>query len=74
MKPIETEFKRPNFTVQTVMNNYLVLPLALRALQPQHKLLGGLGLLSQDGLGLTSEALLFAVVPVCIEIKLAWRW
>ena len=52
----------------------LVLPLALSALQPQDQLLGGLGLLSQDGLRLTSEALLFAVVPVCIEIKLVWRW
>merc|ERR1719378_1615803 len=41
----------------------LVLPLALSALQPQDQLLGGLGLLPQDGLGLTSEPLLLAVVP-----------
>ena len=44
-------------------NIHLVLPLALCALQPQHQLLGGLGLLPQDGLGLTSESLLLAIVP-----------
>ena len=49
---------------------YLVLPLALSALQPQHQLLRGLGLLSQDRLGLASETLLFAVVPVSKEIVL----
>ena len=43
----------------------LILPLALSALQPQHQLLGGLGLLPQDGLGLTSETLLLTVVPLC---------
>ena len=43
--------------------SHLVLPLALSALQPEHQLLGGLGLLPQDGLGLASEALLLAVVP-----------
>ena len=42
---------------------HLVLPLALGALQPEHQLLGGLGLLPQDGLGLASEALLLTVVP-----------
>ena len=42
---------------------HLVLPLALSALQPEHQLLGGLGLLPQDGLGLASEALLLTVVP-----------
>ena len=42
---------------------YLVLPLALSTLQPQNKLLGGLGLLSQDRLGLTSESLLLTIVP-----------
>ena len=42
---------------------YLVLPLAICALQPQHQLLGGLGLLPQDGLGLTSESLLLAIIP-----------
>ena len=41
----------------------LILPLALRALQPQYQLLGSLGLLPQDGLGLTSESLLLAIVP-----------
>ena len=43
--------------------SHLVLPLALGALQPEHQLLGGLGLLPQDGLGLTSKSLLLAVVP-----------
>ena len=43
--------------------NYLVLPLALCALELEDQLLGGLGLLPQDGLGLASEALLLAVVP-----------
>ena len=43
--------------------SHLVLPLALSALEPQDQLLGGLGLLPQDGLGLASEALLLAVVP-----------
>ena len=37
-------------------------PLALAALQPQHDLLRGLGLLPQNGLGLTSESLLLPVV------------
>merc|ERR1719284_2223245 len=41
----------------------LVLPLAICALQPQHQLLGGLGLLPQDGLGLTSESLLLPIIP-----------
>merc|ERR1719219_1876328 len=41
----------------------LVLPLALSALQPQHQLLGGLGLLPQDGFGLPAESLLLAIVP-----------
>merc|ERR1719158_559071 len=39
-----------------------MLPLAGRALDPEHWLLGSLCLLTQDGLGLTSEALLLAVV------------
>jgi len=42
----------------------LVLPLACRALEPQDQLLGGLCLLPQDGLGLTSETLLLTIVPV----------
>ena len=43
--------------------SHLVLPLALGALESQHQLLSGLGLLPQDGLGLTSESLLLTVVP-----------
>ena len=50
--------------------SHLVLPLALSALQPQDQLLGGLGLLPQDGLGLTSESLLLAVVPEQIDIRI----
>ena len=42
---------------------HLVLPLTLGALEPQHQLLGGLRLLPQDGLGLTTESLLLAIVP-----------
>lgn len=36
--------------------------LALGALHTQHNLLGGLGLLPEDGLGLTTETLLFTIV------------
>lgn len=36
--------------------------LALGALHSQHDLLGGLGLLPEDGLGLATESLLFAIV------------
>ena len=52
-----------NIFVNFTLEHHLVLPLALGALQPEHQLLGGLGLLPQDGLGLASEALLLAVVP-----------
>jgi len=45
------------------LDGALVLPLADGALHPEDQLLGGLGLPSQDGLGLTAEALLLAVVP-----------
>merc|ERR1719266_2197418 len=45
------------------LDGHLVLPLADGALHPEHQLLGGLRLLPQDGLGLTSKALLLAVVP-----------
>ena len=41
-----------------------MLPLALRALNPQNQLLGGLGLTPEDGLGLTSETLLLTIVPI----------
>ena len=46
------------------LDGNLVLPLADGALHPEHQLLGGLRLLPQDGLGLTSKALLLAIVPV----------
>ena len=60
--------KNSNITL-TAANHvaHLVLPLALGALQPEDQLLGGLGLLPQDGLGLTSESLLLAVVPGIVE-------
>ena len=45
------------------LDGHLVLPFAHRALHPQHQLLGGLGLLPQDWLRLTSKALLLAIVP-----------
>merc|ERR1719192_418896 len=45
------------------LDGTLILPLAISALQPQHKLLGGLRLLPQDGLRLTTESLLLAIVP-----------
>ena len=48
---------------------YLVLPLALGALQLEDELLGGLRLLPQNGLGLTSEALLLTVVSERIRTK-----
>ena len=41
---------------------YLVFPLTLCTLQLENQLLGGLGLLPQDGLGLASESLLLAVI------------
>ena len=40
----------------------LLLGLALRALQTQDNLLGGLGLFTEDRLGLTTETLLLSVV------------
>jgi len=45
------------------LDGNLVLPLAGSALHPEDELLCGLGFLPQDGLGLTTEALLLAVVP-----------
>lgn len=44
------------------LDGELLTVLALGALHSQHDLLGGLGLLSEDGLGLTSESSLLAVV------------
>jgi len=43
-------------------DGHLILSLAVRALQPEDDLLGGLGLLSEDGLGLSTVSLLLAVV------------
>ena len=51
------------------LEHHLVLPLADGALHPEHQLLGGLRLLPQDGLGLTSKALLLAVVPWGFDIS-----
>ena len=44
------------------LDGNLLTPLALSALETQHQLLGRLGLLPQDGLGLTSETLLLTIV------------
>ena len=72
-KIAKSDFNHPQWYIQVTKNSniiffnfhfaHLVLPLALGALQPEDQLLGGLGLLPQDGLGLTSESLLLAVVP-----------
>lgn len=45
------------------MMSHLVLPLARAALGPEDQLLGGLGLPPKDGLGLTAESGLLAVIP-----------
>merc|ERR1719285_1487501 len=45
------------------LDGNLVLPLADRALHPEHQLLRGLRLLPQDRLRLASKALLLAVIP-----------
>merc|ERR1711875_86537 len=48
----------------------LVLALAISALQSEDDLLGGLGLLSEDGLGLTSVSLLLAIVtPLALGLE-----
>jgi len=44
------------------LDGHLVLALAISALQSEDDLLGGLGLLSEDGLGLSTVSLLLAVV------------
>ena len=51
-----------DFEVLAASNGMLVLTLAFRAFQTQNDLLCGLGLLAEDGLGLTTKALLFAIV------------
>ena len=63
-----TKNKKSSCKVATP-NPYLMFPLASGALNPQDQLLGGLGLLPQDGLGLTAEPLLFTVVPIIEHIK-----
>ena len=71
-KIAKSDFNHPQWYIQVTKNSniiffnfhfaHLVLPLALGALQPEDQLLGGLGLLPQDRLGLTSESLLLAVI------------
>ena len=58
-----------NIFVSFTLEHHLVLPLADGALHPEHQLLGGLRLLPQDGLGLTSKALLLTIVPVMFIIE-----
>lgn len=57
------------------LQRQLLLGLALSALQSQHNLLGGLGLLVEDGLGLTTVT---ALLPVVTTLTLSvqgglWR-
>ena len=52
----------PKLEVLATLQRQLGLGLALDALQPQDDLLGGLGLLVEDGLGLTTVTGLLAVV------------
>merc|ERR1712221_46738 len=48
----------------------LILSLAVDALQPEDDLFGGLGLLSEDGLGLSTVSLLLAVVtPFALSLE-----
>ena len=51
------------------LDGHLVLPLAGGALHPEHQFLGGLGLLPQNRLGLTTETLLLPVVPWVKEFE-----
>jgi len=52
------------------LDGHLVLALAISALQTEDDLLGGLGLLSEDGLGLTSVSLLLAIVtPLALGLE-----
>ena len=54
----------------------LLLGLALLALQADGDLLGGLGTLVEDGLGLTTETLLLAIVPslsLFFTVAKVWR-
>lgn len=52
----------PQLEVLASLQRKLLLGLALRALQTQDNLLGGLGLFTEDRLGLTTETLLLSVV------------
>lgn len=52
----------PQFKVLASLQGQLALGLALDALQSQDNLLGGLGLLVEDGLGLTTVTALLSVV------------
>lgn len=52
----------PQLEVLAALQRQLALGLALNAFQTQHDLLGGLGLLVEDGLGLTTVTGLLAVV------------
>lgn len=52
----------PQLKVLATLQSKLALGLALDALQSQHNLLGSLGLLVEDGLGLTTISGLLAVV------------
>lgn len=52
----------PQLEVLAALEGQLGLGLALRALQSQHDLLGGLGLLVEDRLGLTTITGLLSVV------------
>jgi len=44
------------------LDRHLIFALAIRALQPEHDLLGGFSLLSEDGFGLATIPFLLAVV------------
>lgn len=52
----------PKLEVLASLEGQLCLRLAVHALQSQDNLLGGLGLLVEHGLGLTTETALLAVV------------
>ena len=55
-------FDVPQLEVLAALQRQLCLGLALDAFQSQHDLLGGLGLLVEDGLGLTTVTGLLAVI------------
>lgn len=59
---LSPKYNIPKFEVLATLQRQLGLGLAGCAFQSQHNLLGGLGLLLEHGLGLTSVTGLFAVV------------